>query len=939
MEMKVFVRGQEDTEVEAAWVKDKVKTIAQYYDTNFKIKEYTEEACSVEVELCDKQKGVYDFSYYHDWDAGISIYWKMLKKIADNYEGDSDKKKDAFLWFFEFYLAREMYKFLLIHYEKAGEMKSYDGDVYDLDSEEYKLLDSISCYFALCYFEAEAGKAKKDYITHYRFLWGCENVCGLDSMLINGKLVYDFSEQKYSGKTRVGKKLDLYCELYNEYEQGQYRDGLRMIDELKGEYTNCREISKAEYERFVQMYAPDKLTRRTTASESEEISELERNALLFLWEKCKIYKIDSSLNRHYIDDGLLCLYMAIHRFMETGSKNDAFDVYCSYSGRFLRGDKMQELINFISSYENNASRLVQSHRDHYSHSAYVFVLGLAIYYTSDILQKNFEKKYNAEKKLLEQLYLKKENINEKFLRLWGLTALFHDIGYQYEIPFCQITENNRYSANGYDKVIYFHYRNMDEFSNLDVFFKGCEGKAWERNNLIYNDDNCYNHYKKLLIDNNEDYQPESIEDVLAFHIDRALGRSFPQDVMKGNIEKNVVDDGELKDKTWTGVEYIATLLKAKPYPKELKDGNSIKAFMDHAYYSAIVVFKQLISMYGLDEFTNDLESDKYTEKDVDNSRFLTLNEWMDAITAIAMHNKFFEFNLKTVEGKSAESKNEGVKQSLCISEHPLAYLLILCDELQCWDRTSFGKSSISQLHAIDCNLTFNANSVHAEYIFDQKGCETAIGFDDNGRIKSVKAGTLQKFFKNKAKEYVTPNHVKMNDCSTWTISSHDFAEGEDCKFVLDIHGIVDVAGDDNLSLTVAAKFGEGTKYRNEYLSEISMGKLYDLAGKLYEKQNSEKEFEYGDIADKILFIEFVKGMGENLQKVNCFYSNQLKAFDRKYEFDIDERDKICGLIKESMDICCNMHAKELLDINTIRKMFDDFMDIMKDEPGIEIYSL
>ena len=40
---------------------------------------------------------------------------------------------------------------------------------------------------------------------------------------------------------------------------------------------------------------------------------------------------------------------------------------------------------------------------------------------------------------------------------------------------------------------------------------------------------------------------------------------------------------------------------------------------------------------------------------------------------------------------------------------PLAYLLMLCDELQCWDRASYGQNSRSGIYAFDFDMEFPAD--------------------------------------------------------------------------------------------------------------------------------------------------------------------------------------------------------------------------------------
>ena len=47
----------------------------------------------------------------------------------------------------------------------------------------------------------------------------------------------------------------------------------------------------------------------------------------------------------------------------------------------------------LSDFENNASNLVLKHRDHYSHSVYVFLIGLAIYHNNENYRKEYGKAY------------------------------------------------------------------------------------------------------------------------------------------------------------------------------------------------------------------------------------------------------------------------------------------------------------------------------------------------------------------------------------------------------------------------------------------------------------------------------------------------------------------------------------------------------------------
>jgi len=654
----------------------------------------------------------------------------------------------------------------------------------------------------------------------------------------------------------------------------------------------------------------------------ENRPELFRNALEFLYDDCGlIYKsqklYDGEGNwihlKKMVNTDILCLYNAICDF--NGSKYEAMDVYCGFTSLFMgddSNDKLQELINFVSSYENTASRLVNNHRDHYSHSVYVFILGLAIYHKNKNFQKVFAEKYPCRNK--------KENIHEKFLKLWGMTALFHDIGYQYEIPMEQIKTRSSYKYKDADgkeikKSVFFRYQNMDEFTDLKNFF--------EINGFKDIDEMM----KKLVERKPETINdgilsgkiPEKIEDVLAHHIASMIQRTYEEEYKSKKIKETVLNPAEERF-TGTTEEFISELLKAKPTPVET---GAHVAFMDHAYYSAILLFKQLFEMRG-EDFLKDTAS---------------FNDWMDTITAIAMHNKFFEFNLKN-------------GQSMRPEEHPLAYLLILCDELQCWDRTSFGKSSIKQLHSFDCDFEFNEKEVYAKYKFDSRsmddGAEEPAITVEKGAITKVKDGTLQKFYKDKNKNYFTPEALKAEKKTDWKITSFDFAAGDDCKFVLDINGIVDVTGDYGVALNVSAEFADITRKGTETLSELSMEDLYDIAAEIYEKDaNSENQantesFAQLNIFTKMLFIDYVKSMTKSLQSIGCFYTSHPKAFGirtsrKDFEGDLKKlREDSMKFFESYFD--SHIHTSNIEDMDN-EQIVDIFLDVILSRPGIEVYDL
>ena len=78
-----------------------------------------------------------------------------------------------------------------------------------------------------------------------------------------------------------------------------------------------------------------------------------------------------------MDIDRLCLENAIHNFLKTGKKEDAFNVYYSYLYMFVgEYEKTRRMIELLSEFEMKGSELLMKHRDHYVHSVYVFVLEL-----------------------------------------------------------------------------------------------------------------------------------------------------------------------------------------------------------------------------------------------------------------------------------------------------------------------------------------------------------------------------------------------------------------------------------------------------------------------------------------------------------------------------------------------------------------------------------
>ena len=333
----------------------------------------------------------------------------------------------------------------------------------------------------------------------------------------------------------------------------------------------------------------------------------------------------------------LCLKNEIAKFIDSGVAEDAYTVYYSFIEMFIGKDgKSQSMVELLSEFESNASSLLMSHRDHYSHSVYVFALGLAIFETNDWFRKVFSTAYRF-----------KDGGEGKesacaFLEYWGLTALFHDIGYPFEIPFEQILAyfevDQKKKKRGTDSV-YIAYQNVKPLIKI-------ENEDRARLAKLYNGENF-----------------EDVAELLSFGITQRLGKAYK----------------------FTN-EFMDQKIRSKPTHPEKNN-----YFMDHAFFSACRLYQELVRILKPENLQ------KYH---------------VDAITAIMLHNSLFKFAI-------VGYKSDDLKAPLKAKLHPLAWMLMLCDELQCWDRTAYGRNSRDELHPMAVDFSFADQQIHAMYYYDK----------------------------------------------------------------------------------------------------------------------------------------------------------------------------------------------------------------------------
>ena len=496
---------------------------------------------------------------------------------------------------------------------------------------------------------------------------------------------------------------------------------------------------------------------------SNDISEREKSTGVFEGRSLKPGQIPYNMQ---MDIDRKCFTLAMERFLDSGTARDAFDVYFCFIEMFLTGyEKTSAMIELLSEYESNTGNVVMKHRDHYSHSVYVFALGLAFFESNE----NFRRIYAGFYGLGDV-----SEVAHHFLKYWGITSLFHDIGYPFELPFEQVAayfESNRQKRAGKPFIA---YHGLEEYKHISELSRKKIAAVYGSRDAIF----------------------ENTDEFFAY----ALCQRF-------------ADTYVFSEK------YMRETLADKPEHPE-----KFNYFMDHAWFSALILFKKLYEELELDISMVDI----------------------DALTAILMHNSLYKF-------KIAFYKDKKLNKPFDAKLHPLAYMLMLCDELQCWDRTAYGRNSRSKLYPMDCSFEFGTDEIGICFLYDEKE-----------REKSDALTEMQSAFDEK------------------------------CPFHQELDTIVDTS---MLRLNISADFVPRLQGRKKtYLSDSDFLHLYYFAvvlnGRWGGSEDYEKAFNELSLEYKLSNINQAKSFDIYLHKIGAFYTDRPVDFPELVDFTTEELEVI-----------------------------------------------
>lgn len=334
----------------------------------------------------------------------------------------------------------------------------------------------------------------------------------------------------------------------------------------------------------------------------------------------------------------------INNFLNNENRDTAFEVYKAFFDSYRidmpgENNPFTDIILVLEEYENTAASLIDNQRDHFVHAVNVFLTGLSIYISNSNYRNAFES--TVLNGVYKDCYSTK---HEEFFYRWGISSLLHDIGYPIEIVGNQI--------NRFLKIV-------SDADGEDVRTKA---------RISYSDFDELNSIKKI-----NDVASFTRDFIVAYPDSVEINPLKPIDLMAYRIHDSLGTD----------------LMKTKNDLDHFTEKMAESGFIDHGYFSSIIVLKWYGSLIQLNNF-----NPKYFYWPV-----------LDSATAILLHNYF----------KNVIRKGDYNHEPMKAIENPIAYLLILCDEAQEWNRVARGIKTKKRVLAQSVNFSISDDYLALSY--------------------------------------------------------------------------------------------------------------------------------------------------------------------------------------------------------------------------------
>ncbi len=326
----------------------------------------------------------------------------------------------------------------------------------------------------------------------------------------------------------------------------------------------------------------------------------------------------------------------------------------------------------LSSFEHSG-KYYQQYRDHLAHMFKVLLLGLYLYETSADISTAFQHK---------------DVDSTSFAAIWSITTLYHDIGYVFDTLDKSIDGDTTQSAcKALAKIFCFPLHHL--FPDLiDADYEEALQKKYH----------CYNRHTLAFA-----------ELINALRVFAGRGSSVGLSMEQTTTENPIL-------------EYYTML----SYP------NSTRNCFDHGISSAMILLFQrtLIHDYisrvynALCAASNPMKAGPVLNKLKEgvtklNQALPTMSKFTEeAAFALAVHN--INQNHSDAFIRNLLARNVTIRQfRIPLSEEPFAYLLRICDELQCWDRPQMSDPIRAEAYLQGTQVHLKNNDGHPVLSIDE----------------------------------------------------------------------------------------------------------------------------------------------------------------------------------------------------------------------------